>query len=62
MARLHRELPSVLREPDSQPEAHRAADSAGAAKEDLVSRQEQDAERQAYFHWQRAETPRWGAP
>jgi len=62
MARPRRELPSGLRARESQREAHPAADSAAAAKEDLVSRRRQVAERQAYFHWRRAEPPRWEKP
>ena len=54
MARLHREWPSELREPDSLAEAHRAADSAAAATEDSVSGRRQVAAHQECFQRQRA--------
>ena len=44
----------MLREPDSQPEAHRAADWVAAVKEDLVSVQRQVAAHQECFQRQRA--------
>ena len=61
VARLHRELPSELRELELQPEARQAADSAAAAKEDWVRGLREDGAHQA-CHWRRAEPLRWAAP
>ena len=59
-ARLHREVPLEFQELMLQPEAHRAADSAAAAMEDLECEQPGDAAHRE-FQRQRVESHPWAA-